>query len=87
MAGEYIETHPEETARIQIEKGFLPDASKLDLYVSCHKSFTYTSSVDGGRIGLRNNAEDLKKIGMIRPDFDIDRIIENVYIEFKNLEN
>jgi NitT/TauT family transport system substrate-binding protein len=87
MAGEYIEAHPEETAKIQIEKGFLPDANQLDLYVSCHKSYSYASSVEGGRIGLRNNAEDLKRIGMIRADFDIDRVIDNVYIEFKNLDN
>jgi hypothetical protein len=85
LAGEWVEANPGEAAKTQVEKGYLPNPSLLDLYTRCNESYNYAPSVDGGRIGLRNNMEDLKKIGMIRADFDIEKVIGSVYIEFKNL--
>lgn len=85
-AGEFINANPEETARLQIEKGYVPEAD-ISLYANSHKSYNYTISVEGGEKGLRNNMQDLKEIGMINPDIDIENVIKNVYIEFKNFDS
>lgn len=85
-ATKFVRENPEETAKIQVEKDYIPKGDPA-FYGDMLKSYTWGGSVEGGREGLKRNLVDLEKLGLIKGDMDIDRVIEKVYVEFENLED
>ena len=85
-ATKFVRENPEETAKIQVEKNYIPKADPK-FYSDILKTYTWGGSVEGGREGFRNNLVDLEKLGLIKGDMDVEKLIDKVYIEFENLED
>ena len=85
-AVKFVRENPEETAKIQVEKNYIPKDDPV-YYAEMLKTYNWGGSVKGGREALRNNLVDLEKLNLIDGDMDIDKVIDKVYIEFENLED
>lgn len=84
-AVKFVRENPEETAKIQVEKDYIPKDDP-EYYAEILKTYKWGGSVEGGREGLRNNLVDLEKLGLITGDMDADKVISKVYIEFENVD-
>ena len=82
----FVRENPEETAKIQVEKEYIPKDDPA-YYAEMLKAYNWGGSVEGGREGLRNNWIDLKKLELIKGDMDMEKVIEKVYLEFENIED
>lgn len=85
-ATKFVGENPEETAKIQVEKDYIPK-DDIEHYSNIIKSYHWGGSVDGGRDGLRNNMVDLRKLDLIKSDMDIEKVIDKVYVQFENVED
>lgn len=85
-AVKFVRENPEETAKIQVEKNYIPKDDPQH-YAQMLKTYDWGGSVKGGKEALKNNLVDLEKLKLIKGDMDIDKVIDKVYIEFENLED
>ncbi|MCM1523163.1 MAG: ABC transporter substrate-binding protein [Ruminococcus sp.] len=79
----WVAAHPEETARIQVEKEYV--AGDAEFIADILKSYNYIPSVRGGYEALENVSRDLHKIGVLKADTDVDALIERSFKYFDNV--
>lgn len=79
----YAAEHPEETARIQIEKEYVSGTPEANAQIL--KSYKYIPSVQGGYDALVNVSNDLKKIGILKESTDVNAMVERSFKFFDNV--
>lgn len=78
-ASYWVEEHPEETAKLQIEKEYV--AGELELNTELLTTYKYIPSAKGGYLALENSVKDLQKIGILKSSTNADELIQNSFIE------
>ena len=51
------------------------------------KSYNYKGSISEGREAFRTNLRDLQHLGLLGNQYDVDKIVEKLYIELPGVEN
>ena len=64
-ASQWVQENPDETAKIITEKEYV--SGDVDFCAQILKTYNYKPSVQGGYDALKQNAEELTKIGILRP--------------------
>lgn len=73
----FVAANPEETAKIQIEGEYVSGDASANAEIL--KSYKYIPSVQGGYDALVNVANDLHDIGILKPETDVDALIERSF--------
>jgi NitT/TauT family transport system substrate-binding protein len=84
-SAQYVEEHPEEVAKIQVEKEYV--AGDADFNASILATYNYKPSVDGGYEALKITVPDLQAIGLISADRDPDEFIDSIVYRSDNLSD
>lgn len=82
-ASVWVSEHPEETAKKQIEGEYV--SGDADFNASVLASYKYIPSVQGGYDALVNISNDLQQIGLLKPDTNLDDLIERSFIFFNGV--
>lgn len=85
-ACEFVRKHPEETARLQQEHNMC-NLGNLEINARLLKSYNYKGSISEGREAFRTNLRDLQHLGLLGNQYDVDKIVEKLYIELPGVEN
>jgi NitT/TauT family transport system substrate-binding protein len=85
-ACEFIAQNPELTARLQKEHNMC-NLGNLEINSRLLKSYNYKGSVSGGREAFRANLTDLQTLGLLEEQYDVNRIVENIYIELPGVKD
>lgn len=85
-ACEFVRKHPEETARLQLEHDMC-NLGNPEINARLLKSYNYKGSVGGGREAFRTNLNDLQSLGLLDKQYDVDRIVEKIYISLPGVED
>lgn len=85
-ACEFVRKHPEETARLQLEHDMC-NLGNPEINARLLKSYNYKGSVSGGREAFRTNLNDLQGLGLLDKQYDVDRIVEKIYISLPGVED
>ena len=80
---QWVEEHPEETAKIIVDKKYT--ASDADLLAAILETYNYKPSVQGGYDALKQNAEELTQIGVLKEGTDATKFADNAYIFFDDV--
>lgn len=73
----FVAANPEEAAKIQIEGEYVSGDASANAKIL--KSYKYIPSVRGGYDALVNVANDLHDIGILKPETDVDALIERSF--------
>lgn len=76
-ASAWVAEHPEETAKLQIEKEYV--SGNVEDNTKILKSYKFIPSVQGGYDALVNISRDLHDIGILKSDTDVDALIERSF--------
>ena len=79
---QWVEEHPEETAKIIVDKYTAGDA---DLLAAILETYNYKPSVQGGYDALKLGAEQLTEIGILKEGTDATKFADNAYIFFDDV--
>lgn len=79
----WVEEHPEETAKIQIDKEYV--AGDLDFNTELLKSYQFIPSAKGGYEALQLTVADLQKIGLIKETTDVTKLVEDSYVSLEDV--
>ena len=85
-ACEFIAQNPELTAQLQKEHNMC-NLGNLEINARLLKNYHYKGSVSGGREAFRVNLTDLQRLGLLDGQYDVNRIVENIYIELPGVED
>lgn len=80
---QWVEEHPEETAKIIVDKKYT--AGDADLLAAILETYNYKPSVQGGYDALKQNAEELTQIGVLKEGTDATKFADNAYIFFDDV--
>lgn len=80
---QWVKEHPEETAKIIVDKKYT--AGDADLLAAILETYNYKPSVQGGYDALKQNAEELTKIGVLKEGTDATKFADNAYIFFDDV--
>jgi NitT/TauT family transport system substrate-binding protein len=83
-ASAYIQEHPEEITRIQIEKNYIAGTAEVNAKVI--QKFIYIPSVSGAYKQFGIVAPQLQAIGMVSKDVDVVALQKNSFVTFKGLD-
>ena len=76
-ASVYVNEHPEEAAKIQLDKKYV--TGDLEFNTSLLKSYNYIPSVQGGYDAIKLSVEQLAQIGILKEGTDAQQFTDNVY--------
>lgn len=79
-ASAWVADHPDETAKLQIEKEYV--SGNVEDNAAILKTYEFRPSVKGGHEALSNVAKDLKEIGMLGDSTDPDALTERSFKSF-----
>lgn len=82
-ASAWIQAHPEEAAKIQLEKKYV--SGNLEFNSKLLKSYNFRPSVQGGYDAVKKNAEQFAKIGIMKKDTDAKAFADRVFLFQKNV--
>ncbi|MGN0203730.1 MAG: ABC transporter substrate-binding protein [Coprococcus sp.] len=82
-ASVYVEEHPEETARIQIDNNYV--TGDVDFNAELLKSYNYIPSVQGGYDAIKLSVEQLSAIGILKEGTDPQTFTDNVYVFYDDV--
>lgn len=82
-ASVYVEEHPEETAKIQIDKNYV--TGDVDFNAELLKSYNYIPSVQGGYDAIKLSVEQLSQIGILKEGTDAQEFTDNVYVFYDDV--
>jgi NitT/TauT family transport system substrate-binding protein len=85
-ACEFIAQNPEVTAQLQKEHNMC-NLGNLEINARLLRSYNYKGSVSGGREAFRANLTDLQTLGLLDKQYDVNRVVENIYIELPGVED
>lgn len=80
----YIKQHPEEAAKMLIEKKYVNGDEKE--YAELLKSYNYTPSVQGGYYAIKAAAKDLSDLGLVN-QLDAKEFADNAYYFFDGYQD
>ena len=83
-ASVYIQEHPEEITKIQIDKNYI--AGTADINAKIIQKFIYIPSVSGAYNQFGIVAPQLQEIGMVSKDVDVVALQKNSFAFFKGLD-
>lgn len=88
-AAAFVQEEPEEAARLQVEKGYMPSESNDDVvrYGEILASLDYDPSIEAGRDTFTRSFEDLQKTGDLDKSLDIDDFTKKVYPTLDGVPN
>ncbi len=79
-ASAWVAEHPDETAQIQIDGEYV--SGNAEDNASILKTYKFIPSVQGGYDALMNVATDLKKIGILKEETDVDEFVNKSFKYF-----
>ena len=82
-ASQWVQDNPDETAKIITEKQYI--SGDADFCAEILKTYNYKPSVQGGYDALKQNAEELTKIGILKEGTDAKAFADNAYIFFDDV--
>lgn len=82
-ASAWVAQHPEETAKIQVEKEYVSGDPTANAEIL--KGYKYIPSVQGGYDALVNVSNDLKEIGILKETTDVNAMIERSFRFFDDV--
>ncbi len=82
-ASAWVQAHPEEAAKIQLDKKYV--AGNLEFNTKLLKSYSFKPSVQGGYSAVYQNAKEFARIGLIKQDTDPKAFADKVYLFQKNV--
>ncbi len=82
-ASAWVQEHPEETAKIQIDKKYV--SGDLAFNTKILKSYNYSPSVQGGYDAVRLNARQFAEIGILKKGTDAKAFADRVYLFQKDV--
>lgn len=82
-ASAWVAEHPEETAQIQIDGKYVSGDASVNAEIL--KGYKYIPSVQGGYDALVNVSKDLHEIGILKPETDVDAMIERSFKFFDDV--
>jgi NitT/TauT family transport system substrate-binding protein len=74
----YVQTNPDETARLMAEKNFVAGDPLVNAQVL--KTYSYSASVSGAKTAILRNATELQKIGIVDKDVNVDAITNSTFV-------
>ena len=82
-ASQWVQENPDETAKIITEKEYV--SGDVDFCAQILKTYNYKPSVQGGYDALKQNAEELTQIGVLKEGTDATKFADNAYIFFDDV--
>ena len=82
-ASQWVQENPDETAKIITEKEYI--SGDVDFCAQILKTYNYKPSVQGGYDALKQNAEELTQIGVLKEGTDATKFADNAYIFFDDV--
>lgn len=82
-AAVYVEEHPEEAARIQLENKYVSGDEAFNAKLL--ESYNYIPSVQGGYDAIQLSVQQLSEIGVLKEGTDAKEFTDNVYIFFDDV--
>ena len=82
-ASQWVQDNPDETAKIITEKEYV--SGDVDFCAQILKTYNYKPSVQGGYDALKQNAEELTQIGVLKEGTDATKFADNAYIFFDDV--
>lgn len=84
-ASNWVANHPEEAAKIQLEKKYV--SGTLEQNVKILKSYNFKPSVKGGYEAIELSAQQLVDIGILKPTTNAKEFAKNNYVFFDNVKD
>lgn len=86
-AAAFVQACPEDTAKLQVEKGYMPSESNDDVkaYGEILSGLNYEPSVTLGRETFVSSFQDLQKTGDINDSLDLDEFVKKVYPDLEGV--
>ncbi|MDR3302172.1 MAG: ABC transporter substrate-binding protein [Spirochaetaceae bacterium] len=75
----FVQEHPDETVQILTNNKYVAGDPLVNARIL--KTYNYRSSVSQVLPALERNAKDLQRLGLIKPDVDVNALIRDVYIK------
>lgn len=82
-ASVFVQAVPEEAARIQLENNFT--SGTVEENVKILKTLNYTSSYEKGKKTFVNAVTELKKLGVLKSETDVDAFIKRGYVNIEGI--
>ena len=82
-ASQWVQENPDETAKIITEKEYVSGDAVFCAQIL--KTYNYKPSVQGGYDALKQNAEELTQIGVLKEGTDATKFADNAYIFFDDV--
>ena len=78
-AAKFVQDNPEETALILADNKYVPGDPAINGQVL--RTYDYRASVSQALPAIQRNAGDLKKLGLLASDVDVDALARNTFVE------
>ena len=82
-ASQWVQENPDKTAKIIVNKQYI--SSNVDFCAQILKTYNYKPSVQGGYDALKQNAQELTEIGILKEGTDATKFADNAYIFFDDV--
>ena len=82
-ASQWVQENPDETAKIITEKEYV--SGDVDFCAQILKTYNYKPSVQGGYDALKQNAQELTEIGILKEGTDATKFADNAYMFFDDV--
>lgn len=82
-ASQWVQENPDETAKIIVDKQYI--SGDVDFCAQILKTYNYKPSVQGGYDALKQNAQELTEIGILKEGTDATKFADNAYIFFDDV--
>lgn len=88
-AAAFVQANPEETAKLQVEKGYMPSESDTDIvrYGEILAGLNYEPSISLGRETFTASFHDLQETGDLDPGLNLDEFTKKVYPDLDGVPN
>lgn len=82
-ASQWVQENPDETAKIIVDKQYI--SGDVDFCAQILKTYNYKPSVQGGYDALKQNAQELTEIGILKEGTDATKFADNAYMFFDDV--
>lgn len=82
-ASQWVQENPDETAKIIVDKQYI--SGDVDFCAQILKTYNYKPSVQGGYDALKQNAQELTEIGILKEGTDATKFADNAYLFFDDV--
>lgn len=82
-ASQWVQENPDETAKIIVDKQYV--SGDVDFCAQILKTYNYKPSVQGGYDALKQNAQELTEIGILKEGTDATKFADNAYMFFDDV--